>query len=206
MANWLKAITWARVMKCDIINMSFGIVHSPETAESIDKINEAIREADAARILLFAAASNSGGNAHRTYPASSPSVICVHAVDGKGNDCGGFNPPVTCWPDRIATLGLGVKCSWNNKIVYKSGTSFAAPLAAGIAANVLDYARHSVEKGHLEHHKLKFLTENGGMRRFFAKLLSVQMGELQYVAPWHLWSEGRSDEYVRQRITHDFNR
>lgn len=185
--------------------MSFGLTDASTTAESFGRIDEAIRAADLSRRLLFAAASNVGGNGPRTYPASSSRVICVHAVDGRGNDTGGMNPPVDGWPDRFATLGLGIQCSWNKKVVYKSGTSFAAPVAAGIAANVLDYAAYSVEQGKLSLQKAKNLREGDGMKKLFTQLLSIKRQGYRYVAPWHLWKNELDDEYVWGRLRRDFN-
>lgn len=63
----------------------------------------------------------------------------LHAFDGKRHK-GDMNPnPVGNW-DNSTTLGVAVPLKWKNKTVCKSGTSFASPVAAAIAANVLEFA------------------------------------------------------------------
>lgn len=166
--------------------MSFGLTSSSTLSESFEKLNDSIRAADNTRTLLFAAASNSGGNAPRTYPASNSRVICIHAVDGRGNNSGGMNPPVDQWPDNFSTLGLGVKCTWNGQFIYKSGTSFAIPVAARIAANVLDYVSYSVRLGRISPQKARSLREGEGMKKLFTLLMSIPRDGFHFVAPWHL--------------------
>ncbi|KAI1390038.1 peptidase S8/S53 domain-containing protein [Hypoxylon trugodes] len=200
-----NAIKWAVEMDCDIITMSFGLPQPSDQFESFGEIDEAIRIAYSAGKLLFAAASNSGGNAQRTYPASDPRVICVHATDGLGNNTGGMNPPVDIWGDNFATLGLCIPCSWGNNIVYKSGTSFATPIAAGIAANVIDYATYSYSLGKLSAEKYRKIRRGDGMRKLFMQLLSIQRDGFRYIAPWHLWKPELDDEYVWAKLRGDFN-
>lgn len=151
----------------DIISMSFGldsamtlpVLSLGEPQQTMDRysrlrrdIEEAMRRASVKPCIMFAAASNAGKNQPRAFPASSRSgVICVHASDGLGND-GGINP-VAESGDNFMTLGMGHKLmerkvrkegessgpQWTP--VHKSGTSFATPIAAGIAATILDLAR-----------------------------------------------------------------
>lgn len=77
-------------------------------------------------------------------------MICIHSTDTKGNRSG-FSP--TAAPDDInlATVGEAVESAWPvhlcddasnpSCIKYKSGTSYATPIAAGIAAFLLQYVR-----------------------------------------------------------------
>ena len=90
--------------------------------------------------------SNSGKNDPRAFPASCDQVICVHASEGNGED-GGINPQVES-VFNFMTLGMGIELmkrvfESGKKFpkyvkVAKSGTSFATPIGAGIAATVLD--------------------------------------------------------------------
>lgn len=83
-------------------------------------------------------------------------MICINSTDVNGNRSG-FSP--TAVPDDInlATVGEAVESAWPvhlcddvsnpSCINYKSGTSYATPIAAGIAAFILQYARlHLPEK------------------------------------------------------------
>jgi len=183
--------------------MSFGMNPSSLSEASLLNVQNAIHSAAAARKIMLAAASNCGGNGPRTYPASDPRVICVHASDGNGND-GGINPPVGDHPDYFSTLGVAIECFWDEQYVYKSGTSFATPVAAAIAANVLDYATYSVAAGKLTNQLYCELRQSQGMKKAFTRFMSVPIQHYRYVAPWHFWKTGVTDEYIWQRLNVDF--
>ncbi|RSL89802.1 hypothetical protein CDV31_015804 [Fusarium ambrosium] len=127
--------------EADMIVMSFGFGVRHEVLEN------AIKHATAKDVLIFAAASNDGKNRpdEAAWPASRMDVFCVHSADGLGN-------PSTFTPSpqdnmRVMVLGESVLSAWPSKFKvqgdqkHMSGTSCAAPIAAGIAAVVLDYAR-----------------------------------------------------------------
>lgn len=111
-------------------------------------ISNAISEALKTRnqhLLLFAAAANQGGNQPEMFPANHPQVISVRGTDDKGW-LQRFNPPrgYTSF-DCIMTLGRDVPGAGLSKDggaeVARSGTSVSTPIAAGIAAMTLGYAR-----------------------------------------------------------------
>jgi hypothetical protein len=179
--------------------MSFGLSESSVPPETFKKIQKTIRDASHDSILLFAAASNCGGNGSRTYPANDSRVICAHAVDGSGNDNGGFNPPIEGYTDRFSTLGVAIECSWDGKSVYKSGTSYATPILAGIAANVLDYAAHAVSKGRLVQTTFDRIRERDGMAKIF-HFMSRKIVDHYYVTPWGMWGEKATDDYICSKL------
>lgn len=79
------------------------------------------------------------------FPANHPQVISIRGTDDKGW-LQRFNPPRNfAGFDCFMTLGLDVpgaclsKDGWEE--VCKSGTSVSTPIAAGIAAMLLGYAR-----------------------------------------------------------------
>jgi hypothetical protein len=115
----------------DIICMSFGYDrYSPELSE----IQSAILQAYSKNVILIAAAANHGGLENVSYPANQEQVICISSTDGHGN-ASRFNPsPQQC--NIFSVLGEAVP---SNGAERKSGTSFAAPIAAGIAAVTIEY-------------------------------------------------------------------
>ncbi|KAI1636336.1 pfs domain-containing protein [Biscogniauxia mediterranea] len=144
-----EAINYAvSTWKVDIISMSFGFPTC--NIEGYADLESALVNAYASHVLLFAAASNSGAKLGRSFPAREPTVIAVHATDVNGNRSG-FSPTAATDNLNIATVGEAVESAWpvhlcdeveNPEYVkYKSGTSFATPIAAGIAAFLLLYAR-----------------------------------------------------------------
>ncbi|KHN95673.1 Peptidase S8/S53, subtilisin/kexin/sedolisin [Metarhizium album ARSEF 1941] len=181
-----EAIDWAVTEGCDIINMSFSIDPELVPKASHNKVEEAIDRADGKGKILFAAASNCGGNGKRPYPASNQKVICVHATDGLGNDAG-INPPKEGVPDYFSTLGVGIKFLWDEQYVFKSGTSFATAVAAAIAANTLEFAKYWRKAADKPRPALDRLRDGRAMRKVFFELLSRNVQHHQYIAPWIFW-------------------
>src|SRR5271168_3813505 len=73
-----------------------------------------------------------------TYPAREANIICIQACDGLGNRAD-FNPRV---PNGNSFMTLGVSVPSQN--TFKSGTSFATPLAVAMVANALEFTNTSV--------------------------------------------------------------
>lgn len=157
-------------------------------------ISTAIGRAFRAGKLLFAAASNDGGNKPRSRPARSDEVICIHACDGNGNK-GGMSPSPEENSLNFTTLGVAIESRWKKKLVYKSGTSFATPVAAGIAANVLEFANF---KCNLSEEDMANLSKREGLLKVL-KAMSAKRDGYDYLNPGHLW-DGKSDEIVIKRI------
>ncbi|CAD0111271.1 unnamed protein product, partial [Aureobasidium uvarum] len=156
-----KAIKWAvEEHNVDIISMSFGFTKDQPA------IQAAITEAYSYKnrqILFFAAAANEGANEREMYPARDDHVSSRQLVEIK--------PPVDV--DRgwsFMTLGQDVPTVSGNESV--SGTSYATPITAGLAAMILSYARHllhtSTQRDDLE--LLDRLSRQDGMRRVLKKL------------------------------------
>ncbi|KAK2752267.1 pfs domain-containing protein [Colletotrichum kahawae] len=182
-----EAIDWA-VKKCnvDIISMSFGF------EDENDAIDEAIERAFKADKLMFVAASNEGGNKKRSRLGRSSSVICIHACDGKGNK-GLMSPNPLKRKENFTTLGVAVKSQWKKNTVYKSGTSFATPVAAAIAANVLEFANF---RCNLSPKHRKLLYSRCGMVKVF-EAMSEERDGYDYVQPGHLWDGKKEDELAK---------
>lgn len=186
-----KAIKWA-TDECgvDIINMSFG---SKFRSSRVERAIAHAKERKPSGVLLFAAASNFGKNEPMTYPASDTNVMGVHALDGHGNDSGWTNPSPEGPHDNFGTLGLGIKMIWEGKIIYKSGSSFASPTAAAIAANMIAWLYHMRRRGSLSDAQYNFLRQSEGMRQLF-KLQAVKSGDLLSVTPGILFKQHQGEK------------
>ncbi|KAF2193739.1 subtilisin-like protein, partial [Zopfia rhizophila CBS 207.26] len=118
----------------DIITMSFGF------NKDQPNIKAQLKRAYDKDILVFSAASNDRASKpiNIAWPARSPTVSCVFSANGEGGNSR-FNPP--------ARRGLNFCDIWGGKkeggtsTKHRSGTSFATPIAAAIAALVLEFAR-----------------------------------------------------------------
>lgn len=192
----VKAIDWAMDQEVDIMVMSFGSAY-------IDKrVSDAIDRAVTTRphpTLVFAAASNSGLNSRPSFPATHDKVIGVYALDGYGNDNGGLNPSRQPGGTYFGTLGVGIEMLWNNKKEARSGSSYAAPIAAGIAANCLVWLEHMLKKGHFSQDQYTWLRTIEGMRYMLRKQAMGSNGDrvgILSLAPWVLWRRDLTDVEV----------
>ncbi|KAL6886896.1 peptidase S8/S53 domain-containing protein [Trichoderma evansii] len=193
------ALEWACGSDCnaDIIVMSFGLSQIPDT-----RLKPSIKRIVEKGKLLFAAASNGGGNEARAYPASEDGVFCIHVSDGKGNKVG-INPaPVH--GDNFSTLGNAIDSKWDGEEVYINGSSFAVPIAAAIAANALEFIRHTLTD---QGDRPEFFYTPLGMKNLF-RCLSDSIDGYDYVKPWkrYLWDDERDPadtcSALRAMVTH----
>ncbi|KAG8670922.1 hypothetical protein FPOAC1_004157 [Fusarium poae] len=121
----------------DIINMSFGWPFSHEG------VRDAIHLARQDGVHMFASTSNDGLLGDILYPARDENVIAVDAAGGFGEHAGSA-PSSTSEHSRglrFSAPGMGIT-SPNTKTIY-SGSSFACPIAAGVTALILEFARQS---------------------------------------------------------------
>ncbi len=120
-----------------VVNMSFGTAASQVDPDGPLPHLAVIRYAVRAGCTLVAAAGNSGLR-EKFYPAALPEVICVAAVDAQDRRAGfstyGDHVCVSAPGERIVSVG-------RRGYQVNSGTSFAAPFVAGVAALVLARAR-----------------------------------------------------------------
>lgn len=128
--------------------------------------------------LIFAAASNSGGDGRRAYPAKEVGVFAIHATKAGGSSPENLNPPRDGAPDNFGTLGCSIPSRWNRNDVYITGTSFATPVAAAIAANVLSFVRRAPPS-----RQPQYFFGYTGMRRLLTHL-SSQVDKHDYIRPW----------------------
>lgn len=126
--------------------MSFGWPSSD--FEGYDALEAAIDKAYSKKVLMFAAAANSGGRLGRAYPASNSQVVCVHSTNTYGS-ASDSSPTAQLNSINIATVGESVESAWpihlsqgkSQWFVSRSGTSYSTPILAGFAAFLLQYAR-----------------------------------------------------------------
>lgn len=110
--------------------------------------------------LFFAATRNDGAHKSMAWPARTPSVIGISSTMGDGNRST-FNPSENDAHPTLYAFGEGVPV----KIVatdnpqgyvtkYVSGTSYATPVAVGLAANLLGCVRMAVKACSVEDQRI----------------------------------------------------
>lgn len=161
--------------KVDIITMSFGF--PDESAPSCADLRDAIHEAHASRVLMFAAASNTGAHSPApAFPARLSNVFCIYSGDGMGNRAP-TTPTARPHAHNFLTLGEAVESAWPRALApypwkkRKSGTSFATPVAAGIAAFLMLYAYQN-----LPQEKARRFKEYDKMREWLFHLSNERAG------------------------------
>lgn len=179
--------------EADIVTLSFGF---PEVEPIVD---HALTHAVSKNTILFAAASNSGNRHSIAWPARAEQVICIHSLHGDG-DHSSYTP--NSRPQDYGILGEAVSSYWplhfNAGIeVLQSGTSCAAPIAAGVAALVLEYTQHKLPLyaragSQVDEYVIRRLRSNAGMRQVFG-LMAENRGGHNCVIPWSLLNYQRKE-------------
>jgi hypothetical protein len=166
-----------------------------------DSIRSELEKASSSskNILLFAAASNKGKEFVPTFPASDNSVICIYATDGHGYGSK-LNPQIHSRKTRFATLGHGVKSiKAGTKVeeVRGTGTSYATPIAAAIAANILELALRT----EMEHKFFKKLKSRDGMEKVFSIMVPKDdVNDLDCLILKNLFHRHMRDTSIHDRI------
>ncbi|KAF4633529.1 hypothetical protein G7Y89_g4593 [Cudoniella acicularis] len=124
--------------KVDIISISIGFEND------VDEIESAIIHASTKNTIILAAAGNEGANSRPAWPARSSNVMAIHASDGFGNK-GLFTANIIPTSDNFTFPGTDVLSFWPKNLgkgvlLRQSGTSCSTPIAAGLAAVVLEIA------------------------------------------------------------------
>jgi type VII secretion-associated serine protease mycosin len=120
-------IVWAVDHGARVINLSLG------GPANDPLLHAAVQYAANRDVVVVAAAGNTGDNTAQ-YPAAFPEVIAVGATDSAGNltDFSTYGNWIA-----VAAPGFDIMSTYpGNQYAIGSGTSFAAPIVAGIAALV----------------------------------------------------------------------
>jgi len=157
----------------------------------------AIREAispehdDAPPRIVFAAAGNWGLNNGLAFPSNQKGIFCILASDGNGSS-DSMNPDNED-NDCFRTLGVAIESRWQGESILLHGTSYATPIAVGMAANVLDFA-----KVKLSQKRWQKLTSYPGMRAVL-RLMTPKAKNQWYLCPWQLEVKGyKTTEEIAQ--------
>jgi hypothetical protein len=167
------------VQEVDVISLSWSLGggHSPV-------IEAAIQKAISNGIIVLAATHNEGENEEIEFPASLPNVFCIGAADGNGG-IPSVNP-LQGKSEKFAALGIAVEGAGpsprpieNHQTFYqKDGSSVATPIAAGIAANLLEYINRFTTPEPTE--------INGYIRSLFLHMTADRSRSYYYLCPWKL--------------------
>lgn len=129
-AQVAEGIRWAVAHGADVINMS---LHTPTDTRVL---REAVAHAIEKGVVVVAAYGNEGKNMPSAYPADYPGVVSVMATDQNDRRASFSNYGR---PGLVAAPGVNVISAYPTaRFGIGSGTSYAAPWVAGVAALVKD--------------------------------------------------------------------
>ncbi len=148
--NWVSAAEFADSVGVDLINSSLGYTRFDDASKNhiyqdlngkTARISKAATMAAKKGILVVSSAGNEGADAswvHISVPADADSILAVGAVNNEGKYAA-FSSQGPAYDNRIkpdvAALGLGSAFATNTgDISFGNGTSFSAPVIAGMAA------------------------------------------------------------------------
>lgn len=80
-------------------------------------------------------------------------------------------------------MGIGIPSTWQDNPIDISGTSYATPIAAALAANMLELARCKCD---LSEHQQRMLRKHTGVRRILKMMVGEGVGTrdgYDYIAP-----------------------
>ena len=176
--------------KADIILLPFGF---PSANKDIGK---ALKWAHKKSKVMFASAVGYGFNQRRCYPASNRHVIGIHAVDGRGKDCGICAAPIK-GDYNFSALGVCAESWWGDGKTHVSGSSYATAVAAGAAASLLQFIRLNLELEDAEDMKWLYSTE--GIREML-RMMSTEIDGYRCIAPSALFGPKSTIEDVCKTI------
>lgn len=127
MAILLDALDWAASREVRIVNMSF-------VGPKNDLLEQAIRGAQARKLILVAAAGNNGPDAPYGYPAAYPGVIAVTATDENDALMPQANRGAYVY---VSAPGVDLVAPVSGGQDLVTGTSFASAIVSGAIANLL---------------------------------------------------------------------
>ncbi|KXH56302.1 extracellular alkaline serine protease [Colletotrichum nymphaeae SA-01] len=176
----VQAVTWAIEKKAEVICMAFGFM------TNVPYLQSTLRDAVHKGILVFAAASNTGNNAHITYPAFWNShVFCTFSTNGNIKNSHHLNP-LGRDQNNFAILGEDVELSddtRHSKMV--SGTSYSTALACGLASLLLNFSKQVRDPEGNEEQIADVLKYKDNMTQVFC-MISEPDGNYRCIVPWML--------------------
>ncbi|KAK8084091.1 hypothetical protein PG996_002872 [Apiospora saccharicola] len=196
----VNAINWAIMHDVDIISISLGYLEAeldttwtPSRALANRALSRAIRSASDSGIIIFA-------SSNLAWPRTIDGYIPVWSADGYGQVSAHSLPPST-GHNNFAFMSDGPSTRISNRHILPSGSSFATPIAAAIAATILGFAEINSEKSPEDVRSL--VQDKISRMRWLESVfqfMSSSRDAFDFVVPWKLFNESDSNEQTLGKI------
>ena len=141
-ARVAKGIVWATRHGADVINLSIGTTAEDISRRDLRLEHAAVRYAVRHGVTVVAGAGNNGpDHTGRFYPAAFPEVIAVGGANMSGTAAASFSNRGE-WVDVVAPAMEVWNANTDGSLGTASGTSFASPAVAAMAALMLAVDPH----------------------------------------------------------------
>lgn len=189
----------------DIINMSFGWPYDDD-----HDVRSSLRFARDSGVHLLASTSNEGllgPPRNIMYPGRDQNVIAIDAADGLGE----YAPTSASslsgaggWEKRFSALGLGLASPHTTKMW--NGSSFACPVAAGVVALILEFARQPpLQESQSVQSRLRTMSGITSILRTMSEKKGP--GEFKFILPWNLLGQdGEQRDQMSYRIVSELRK
>lgn len=148
-------------------------------------IRDALKTAKDNKILVFAAMNNSGNHEDARWPASDRSLaIGIHGSQPDGVEaCSYAGMPVKGNPN-LMVRGEWIDTHLSRSLTQPaSGSSYATPIAASMAAMIMQFAKKRKVKNR------KKLTEIDIMFRLLKSVSREAKNGFRWIHPWLIWKD-----------------
>ncbi|KAF2849634.1 hypothetical protein T440DRAFT_479816 [Plenodomus tracheiphilus IPT5] len=160
-------------------------------------ITEAIAAAKFAKVLIFAAASNYGNTASIFFPAWRfrwADLFCLFSTTASAKPTSAFNPAPMDDAYNFAILGEDIRLADGKPL---DGTSFSTIIAAGVAAQIIDFSLRPDTRGKI--HNKEVLRQVDGMSAVFERM-STRENKYHCLTPWTLLNGMTPQEFDTEEI------
>ncbi|KAK8023290.1 hypothetical protein PG991_006529 [Apiospora marii] len=173
----IQALDWCIKERMDVVCMACGFTESSQ--HLFDKVHEA-----SGKMLILAAPTNESNAGEIAYPARyDDDVMCIFSTDGAVTKSQRLNPSNGLGKYNFAILGEDIMTMSGD---VRSGTSFSTAIAAGLAARLLEFSRHSDCQGLI--YNASMLKLKYGMTKALMAM-AIPDSEFLCLKPWKLLRE-----------------
>jgi hypothetical protein len=170
--NVIKGLAFAVTSEAEVANISLG------TLDRVPALSDVMDWVEDEGLLVVASIGNNGAKA-ATFPAKISKVVCVAGLLPDDSKAPFSNWEGTCDVSAPAT-GIASQ-SWEGRMGVWSGTSFASPMAAAVAADALRHSTGRLDPDLLRDAFAEFGTNIDAANSRFRQQLGLKLNHQSFI-------------------------